>query len=217
MINYLSIEQNSPEWWAYKVGKISGTRFGQLVSGRDNGLIFELANEILDGACEQSDFENEEITFGKENECIALDMLSQMTGIGFIHGGVMAHPILPESCMASPDGIDLATGTVAEIKCTMSGATQMRRFYEGPESKYKPQIANYFFNGANRVLWASYCPFRPERPMVVHEITMESIYSESRGKITTYADVVNSAYGLAAGIKHDMFLLIDSFTQKIEF
>jgi hypothetical protein len=217
MINYLNIEQNSPEWWAYKVGKISGTRFGQLISGRDNGLIFELANEILDGACEQSDFENDEITFGKENEGIALDLLSQMVSIPFEHGGVMAHPTLSEFCMASPDGVDLATGTVAEIKCTMSGATQMRRFIEGVESKYRPQVANYFFNGAMRVLWASYCPFRPERPLVIHEITPDSVYSESRGKVTTYADVVDSASGLARQALTDVTVLIDSFTQKIEF
>ena len=40
-MNYLNIEQKSQAWWDYKVGKISGTRFGQLISSRENMLIDE--------------------------------------------------------------------------------------------------------------------------------------------------------------------------------
>jgi hypothetical protein len=53
--------------------------------------------------------------------------------------------------------------------------------------------------------------------MVIHEITPESVYSESRGKATTYADVVASANELARQARTDVTVLIDSFTQKIEF
>ena len=37
-MSYLKIEQHSTEWWQFKVGRVSGTRFGKLISGRDNGL-----------------------------------------------------------------------------------------------------------------------------------------------------------------------------------
>ena len=48
-MSYLKIEQHSTEWWQFKVGRVSGTRFGKLISGRDNGLIYEIVNELLDG------------------------------------------------------------------------------------------------------------------------------------------------------------------------
>ena len=56
-MNYQRIEQKSPEWWKLKVGKVSGTRFGQLISNRENSLVEEIVNELLDGCCEHDDYE----------------------------------------------------------------------------------------------------------------------------------------------------------------
>ena len=45
-MKHLKIEQKSPEWWAYKVGRVSGTRTGQLISARENSLIDEMLDEM---------------------------------------------------------------------------------------------------------------------------------------------------------------------------
>ena len=67
-MKYLKIEQKSPEWWAYKVGRVSGTRTGQLISTRENSLIDEMLDEMLDGFVKPNDFQTDEMLFGIENE-----------------------------------------------------------------------------------------------------------------------------------------------------
>ena len=168
-MNYQRIKQLSPEWWEIKAGKISGTRYGQVISGRKNNLVYELINENLSGYIEQDDFITEDMQFGKDNESIALDLYEAKSGIKFIRGGVIFSDY-SRIHMASPDGINLELGIVCEIKCTQHGDKQIKRFFEGPEPEYPPQIKNYFAqsNDVKEVHWVSYCPYRPERPLVIH-------------------------------------------------
>ena len=168
-MNWKPIVQLSPEWWALKVGKVSGTRYGQVISGRKNNLVYELINENLNGYIEQDDFVSDDMLFGKENESIALDLYEQKSGIKFTRGGVIFSDINPIH-IASPDGINIESGIVAEVKCTQHGHRQIKRFFEGPEPDYPPQIKNYFAvsNDVKEVHWISYCPYRPERQLVIH-------------------------------------------------
>lgn len=168
-MNYQLIEQLSPAWWDLKCGKISGTRYGQVISGRKNNLIFDLIDENLKGYIEQDDFTTEDMTFGRENESVALDLYEEKSGIKFQRGGVIMSDF-SHIHMASPDGVNLELGIIAEVKCTQHGAKQIKRFFEGPEPEYPAQIKNYFAvsNDVKEVHWISYCPYRHERPLVVH-------------------------------------------------
>ena len=191
-MNYQKIEQLSPEWWALKVGKISGTRFGQLISTRENSLIDECLNELLDGYIEPDDYENEDLLFGRENEKAAIDLYEQISGITFAErGGVIIsdHSTLS---IASPDAVNLDSGIVCEAKCTMHGKTQIKRFRKGIESDKLPQIINYFAQSddVKEVHWISYCPFRTERPLVSYIFTPETVIDEK--KKTTIAELIVS-------------------------
>jgi hypothetical protein len=215
---YKKIEQLSPEWWAVKVGKVSGTRFGQLISGRENMLVDELANEIMDGFIEQDDFVTEDMQFGIENEPIAIDMYEKKIGMKFKRGGVMLSDIHPNLHMASPDAISEDETIVVEVKCTTHGKTQLNRFRKGVDSKYIPQIINYFAVNENikEVHWISYCPFRPERPLVVVIITrdteIERKETKSRGlEITTIQDKVNEGLSKLPELKEEVQTLITNF------
>lgn len=216
-MSYLKIEQNTPEWWAYKVGKISGTRFGQLISSRENSLIEELADEIMNGYCEISDFEDEDIIFGKENESIAIDLYEEKSGLKFERGGVLQS----DTCkmhMASPDAIIYEKGIVVEVKCTRHGKTHLKRFYNGIESNYKPQIINYFAVDPkiNEVHFISYCPYRPERPLVVYVVKRETpIYDTSR-KTETVQEVCDKTAYFLSRAENNVMDLIEQFKQ-IEF
>lgn len=221
-MSYLRIEQNSPEWWAYKVGKISGTRFSQLISSRENSLIEELADEIMNGYCEISDYEDEDIIFGKENESIAIDLYEEKSGLKFERGGVLQS----DTCkihMASPDAINYEKGIVVEVKCTRHGKTHLKRFSNGIESGYKPQVINYFAVDQNikEVHFVSYCPFRPERPIVSQILKRDTVIerkeTKSRGvEETTIQDKVNSTNGLLVNAEKEVNQLIYNFKQ-IEF
>ena len=216
-MSYLKIEQNTPEWWAYKVGKISGTRFGQLISSRENSLIEELADEIMNGYCEISDFEDEDIIFGKENESIAIDLYEEKSGLKFERGGVLQSDVC-KMHMASPDAINYEKGIVVEVKCTRHGKTHLKRFYNGIESNYKPQIINYFAVDPkiNEVHFISYCPYRPERPLVVQIIKRDTeIYNSSKKKETVQNVCDNTAFFLSEA-ETNIKDLITNFKQ-IEF
>ena len=198
-MSYLNIEQRTPAWWDFKVGRVSGTRFGKLISGRDNGLVYEIVNEMLDGHITPDEFENEAIQFGVENEPVAIDLYEQKTGLKFIRGGVIQSDIYPSLHMASPDGITPDDRIVVEAKCTMDGNKQIQRFIEGPEKSHLPQIINYFAASekVQEVHWISFCPFRPERPLVVHifkrDTVLEKKETKTRGlEVWTVQDKVNA-------------------------
>jgi len=208
-MNWKPIEQLTKEWYDLKVGKISGTRFGQVISGRKNALIYELLNEKLDGFIMPDDYTSDDMQFGIDNEPIAMDLLEEYAGMKFRRGGVILSDY-SDIHMASPDGVNLDHGVVAEVKCTRYGAKQIQRFIEGPESDKMQQIINYFAQSetVKKVLWASYCPYRPERKLVVwvYERTTELEQATTKKPAYTIQDAVND--GLA-GIKVIESKLID--------
>lgn len=211
------IEQGTPEWWAYKVGKISGTRYGQLISSRENSLIEELADEIMNGYCEISDYEDEDIIFGNENESIAIDLYEQMTGIKFDRGGVLQN----DNCqnhIASPDACKYENGIVVEVKCTRHGKTHLKRFLNGIDMAHKPQIINYFAvdQKINEVHYVSYCPFRPERPIVSIIVKRDTPIYDSSRKTETVQEVCDKTAYFLARAESNVNDLISQFKQ-IEF
>lgn len=211
------IIQTSPEWWALKVGKISGTRFGQLISTRENSLLFELANEKMNGYIEQDDFVTDAMQFGIDNEPIAIDKYEIESGFIFDRGGVI-NSDFSSIHMASPDGIDVANGIVVEVKCTANGAKQLQRFRNGIEADKWGQIINYFAisDSINEVHWVSYCPFRPERELVVYKINRETIVKEAttRTKQQTVRDLVEFGREQLKLIETELDELIINFKNK---
>ena len=167
--------QRSPEWHELKRGKIGGTRFGQVISGRKNTLIYELLNEQLSPWMEQEDeFVSDDMQFGIDNEPIAREIYAKQSGIDFAEVGAILSDFSPIH-LASPDGVNIEQGIVLEIKCTRNGAKHLKRFFEGVDSEYLPQVKNYFAvsDEVKEVHWVSYCPERFERPLVVLILTRE--------------------------------------------
>lgn len=219
-MSYLKIEQNTPEWWAYKVGKISGTRFGQLISSRENSLIEELADEIMNGYCEISDFEDEDIIFGKENESIAIDLYEEKSGLKFERGGVLQSDIC-KNHIASPDAINRDNPNywiVVENKCTRHGKTHLKRFLNGIDTTHKPQTINYFAvePKVQEVHFVSYCPYRHERPLVVQIIKRDTLIYESARKMETVQDVCDKTAYFLSRAETNVTDLINNFKQ-LEF
>jgi len=160
-------EQRSQEWYQLRAGSIGGVRFGHVISGRKNRLVYDLINEILNGYAEMDDFISDDMQYGIDNEPEARRLYSEQSGIVFEEVGLIQSE--QSGCHhASPDGINLERGIVLEIKCTQTGAIHIQRFIEGPESNHLPQIQNYFAvsDEIKEVHWVSYCPNRPERPLV---------------------------------------------------
>ena len=175
----LSIPQRSEEWWQYKSGKISGTRYGQAVSTRENKLKYELLDERYKGYIERDDYESEEMQFGNEQEPIARAEIIRTTGLGFDDGGIIVSDFFPEFHMHSSDG--LFEGIVLEIRSTSNGAIHMRRFFEGPESNYMPQIINPFVcsDDVKEVWWYSWNPYVQIKPLIKHVFNRDTVLAEA--------------------------------------
>lgn len=158
--------QMSEEWFKLKIGRISGTRFGQVLSNRKNRLIYELMDEVLSNRFEPEEYISEEIQYGLDNESTAIKLYEEREGIEVVSVGA----ILSEKNnihMASPDGLSESHKIAHEVKCTMNGYIHLQRIFEGVDSTYLPQCINYFAVAPEieQVHFISYCGFRPERPL----------------------------------------------------
>ena len=172
-------KQLSPEWWELKVGKISGTRFGQVISKKKNKLVYELMNEVISGQCDMSIFVTDDMQYGIDNEPIALQLYSEQSGIKVDSAGAILSEI-NSIHMASPDGVNIDNGIVLEVKCTQDGSTHLQRYFEGIDSKYLPQCINYFAvsEKVKEVHFISYCGYRTEKPMFWKVLKREEYLSE---------------------------------------
>lgn len=186
-------EQTSPEWWDLKVGKISGTRFGQVISNRKNKLVYELMNEKLDGFIQVDEFVNEEMQYGIDNEDVALKLYSEQEGIEVKKCGAILSDYFAGH-MSSPDGYnddDPKHVIVQEVKCTMNGTKHLERIYEGIDSNYLAQCINYFAcsNDVQEVHFISYCGYREERPIHVIKLTRDTLVPFNRKMVKVQAVV----------------------------
>ena len=164
-----TMQQYSPEWWQLKTAKIGGTRFGQVISGKKNRLVYDLMAEVLLGYVEQDGYTDDDMQFGIDNEPIAAELYEAQSGIKFDQVGAILSDFSAIH-LASADRLNEAQGIVLEIKCTQNAAIHLQRFWEGPETGNMAQIKNYFAvsDEVKQVHWISYCPFVQERPLVVH-------------------------------------------------
>lgn len=212
-MKYLEIEQKSQEWWELKLGKVSGTRYGQLISNRENMLIDEMVNEVLDGQCEIGDYIDEDMQFGIDNEPITMDLLESQTGIKFKRGGVILSDF-SDIHMSSPDGVNTDLGIIVEVKCTMHGKKHINRFRNGVESSHKGQIVNYFAcsDDVKECWFVSYCPFRTERPLIIIKFNRDSIIEETTKKKVTVQEKVIEGRTRLTELKPQLQSVIEQFT-----
>lgn len=168
------VPQLSLEWWKLKVGKISGTRFSKIISGKKNRIIYEIMDEILSNEGKKGDFVTDDMQYGIDNEDVAIEEYTRQTGTEVYKTGAIISE-LNDIHMASPDALSIDNKRVIEVKCTMNGYIHLQRIFEGVELTYMPQIKNYFTvdDGIKYVDFVSYCGFRPERPLYIKTFTRE--------------------------------------------
>lgn len=171
--------QKSPEWWDEKVGKVSGTRFGKLLSSRDNRLKASLVAEIVRGVIIEDGFADAKMQFGTDQEPEARRLYSEVSGIDWQEIGII-YSDFSDIHQASPDGISPEQTRILEIKCTIDDEIHVERFLNGPEAGYKPQIINYFAcsDQIQEVHWVSFCPSCEIRPLVYFIFTPNDFRAE---------------------------------------
>jgi len=152
------LEQGTPEWFAIRLGVITGSKFKDVLSkgqGKTRkAYLYQLAAEIVTGAAEES-FTNQYMQWGTENEPAARSMYefqndADVDEVCFIKRD--------EAIGVSPDGLVGEYGLV-EFKCPKT-TTQIETFISGKmPTAHKAQVQGQIWVAERE--WCDFVSFDP--------------------------------------------------------
>ena len=192
------MEQRSPEWFAIRIGKLTGSRCDDALATTKSGesayrkkLKLEILSERLTGLATVIP-ESPAMRWGTENEGVARLKFASVTGLQVEEDGFLEHPILKDfGC--SPDGLT-SDGGLVEIKCPQ-GPKHIENFLADKIPKeYIPQLlAQISCTGRKFVYWCSFHPMFPENSqikIIKFQPTQEEI-DEFESRIYEFLEEVN--------------------------
>lgn len=186
----LLFEQRSEAWHNARAGRVTGTRFKDLMAGKTtaayNNLIADLAAEILsDTDDEPETYENEWMVRGMELEPEARAMYSELKGVEVEQVGFVIpdeeHPLY-EWVGVSPDG--LVEGGMIEIKCPKR-STHLHYIASGVlPNEYQWQVHGQLF--VTGLPWCDFFSYYPGlKPFIVRVNRDEELCSKIAGEMNT--------------------------------
>lgn len=192
------MEQRSPEWFAIRIGKLTGSRCDDALATTKSGesayrkkLKLEILSERLTGLATVIP-ESPAMRWGTENEGVARLKFASVTGLQVEEDSFIEHPILKDfGC--SPDGLT-SDGGLVEIKCPQ-GPKHIENFLADKIPKeYIPQLlAQISCTGRKFVYWVSFHPMFPENSqikIIKFQPTQEEI-DEFESQIYEFLEEVN--------------------------
>lgn len=215
------IEQGSKEWLVSRLGKITGSRIGDLMTSGKRGelfgktalsYIYEVAAErnILSKYIEddylfeiyqnQVSINNKFIEFGHDNEDFAAECYQLVTGCELEECESIQHPTIPYFS-ASPDRIAIRNGTrkVVEVKCPLP-KTFIEYMAEVKDNKtLKAVNPKYFYQvqaemsctGLGKADFVVFCPFLKHSIHIVEITRDEAVIAEFEKRITEANKIIN--------------------------
>lgn len=181
MPKLIQAEQRSPEWFAARLGRATGSRFGDVMAKTRTGYsasrknyAAELVIERLTG--KQADvFVSTAMQWGTDNEPVARLQYMLATGNEVEETGFWQHDSLEAG--ASPDGFVGKEGLL-EIKCPNS-ATHIETLWKKKlPHQYQAQIQGQMWVTGRQ--WCDFVTFDPRLPdnaqMLVIRVARDDIY-----------------------------------------
>lgn len=171
----LSLEQNTDEWLAWRKGKITGSRLGDIIVKRGTGRkigFYEILAERL-AVVTDSDNENA-MERGHELEQKAVDEFEAITGYKVNTDCGVWVSDENEQIAISPDG-EIDENLAVEVKC-LSSAKHLQAFFEQEiPSDYEAQVAQYFIvnEKLENLFFVFYDPRIPAKPL--HYIVVDRL------------------------------------------
>lgn len=183
-------EQRSDEWFSIRTGKITGSKFGDVMSkgrgkaewgGTALAYLRQVAAEILTGEREEV-FQSKAMEWGNAMEDAALMAFMDKSGLAVESCGFFENTELP-GCGSSPDGV--GEDFTIELKCPTS-KTHMLYLLDTEEliKAYRWQVVGEaLFTGKDRAFIASYDPRFPEgKQLAIYEYPTEEL-AEDKEKL----------------------------------
>lgn len=215
------IEQGSSEWLKQRLGKINGSRIGDLMtSGRKGEMFGNTALSYIYEVCAERDllqkyidddylFEiyqqqvsisNKFIEFGHDNEDFAAERYQFVTGCELEECESIQHPTIPYFS-ASPDRMAIkdALRKVVEIKCPLPktfieymAEVKDNETLKAVNPKYFYQVqAEMSCTGLDRADFVVFCPFLKHNIHIVEITRDEAVIAEFEKRITAANEIIN--------------------------
>ena len=159
-LEIIQCEQNTPEWFEARTGLITCSEFNQLLAkgqGKTRrSLLLKKAAERITGNTE-TEYENQHMIRGKEQEAIARELYIEQTGIAITKCGFMKNG----NVGYSPDGLINDDGLI-EIKSRLAYIQADILLNDKVPSENMAQIqGGLWISGRKYLDYISYCPGMP--------------------------------------------------------
>jgi len=166
------LTQGSDEWKQARCGKVTTSRYGDVIARTKSGYGASRANYMAELLCERmtgepaDHFVSGAMQWGTDNEPLARSEYEGMRGVMVETVGFLDHPNIV-MCGGSPDGLVGSEGAI-EIKCpnTATHIDTLRR--KAADPKYIPQMQGIMdVCGREWCDFVSYDPRMPEGLQIV--------------------------------------------------
>ena len=160
------IEQQSAEWFASRLGKVTASRVADVIAKTKTGYSASRENYMAQLVCERmtqtvaESYTNAAMQWGTETEPLARAAYEAHVDVLVDEVAMIQHPTI-EASGASPDGLVGDDGQI-EIKCPNTATHFDTLLNEKMPSKYMPQV-QWQMSCANR-LWVDFVSFDPRAP-----------------------------------------------------
>lgn len=179
----INVEQGSPEWFAARLGRPTGSVYSDvLAKGKDGGksltrqkLVVKLGLELATGKPAAQTFKNQAMQDGTEREPIARALYEARFGVFVQEVGFCQHDTIFTG--VSPDGLVGDDGMV-EFKCPteITHRDYMNRKDEPPE--YRAQIQGQLWVTGRK--WCDFVSYHPDFPenaqLIVRRVQRDEAY-----------------------------------------
>jgi YqaJ-like recombinase protein len=205
----IDVPQRSPEWFAARVGRMTGSRAKDMLATIKSGeaaarrdLRTQLVVERLTGQAQEPAYVNDAMQWGIDHEAQAFNAYEVLTGQVASRTGFLAHTEVMAGC--SLDGHIGDFEGILEVKCPKS-ATHWG-YLRGPANLLPPdhlaQIThNLFVTGAQ---WCDFLSYDPRFPshlwtFMVRVTREQADLDEYERKLRTFLEEVDREVDAAKG------------------
>ena len=198
----VNVEQRTPEWIEYRLGKITGTRLKEVLRADNLPLVYEMIAEVVSKQIEEIPV-NRAMQRGVDLEPVVRQLYQDKNNeiieeVGFCLSDDNDYLAL------SPDGFTLDRKGAIEIKCP-STKTHVKYILDDKiPTDYLPQVCMYFI--VNKELqWLDFITYDDrftDLPMYVIHITREELSDkifEFKTKIDKFTEKFEKYYGKLSG------------------
>ena len=176
------VDQNTDEWMALRLGKVTASRYSTIMANLDKGFgdpareyALQLALERITGRKAEHGFTNDHMERGHAQEPLARMLYEEQRFVTVTNGGFFDY----ETHGDSPDGL-VGDDGIIEIKSVIA-KTQFATLQRGSfDPAYKWQLVGHLADTEREwVDFCSYCSDFPEdKQLLVYRVTRDQISEE---------------------------------------